>query len=49
MEKFEKYLFEMRETVKQQPKNDKERGFQMAVVMITEYYKACKQKEFNKV
>lgn len=38
MEKFEAYLLEMRENVKKEPKNDKERGFQLAVIMITEKY-----------
>lgn len=39
MRTFEEYLENLRETVKREPKDDAERGFQTAVVLIYENYK----------
>jgi hypothetical protein len=42
-EKFIKYITNLREEVKREPKNDKESGFQMAVVLIYGHLKNSKK------
>ena len=40
---FEEYLEKTREDVKRKPKNDLERGFQTAIVIVYERYKRLKK------